>query len=85
MIESRHLGYITLSVFIFYIFIILTFSDLGYGKKLFIVSGFLIMVLVALGFELFSKTRKSKKKKYILYLSATILLGYLIVFVLKLV
>ena len=84
MIKSKNLGNIAVFVFVCYTFIVLTFSDLEYGKKLFIASGFLLMVLVALGFELFSKKRNNQKKRYILLLSSAVLLSYLIFFVSKL-
>jgi len=84
MIKSKNLGNIAVCVFILYIFIELTFTDLAYGKRLFIASGFLLMVLVALGFELFSNKIKNQKKRYILYLGGTILVGYVVFFVLKL-
>jgi len=84
MIKSKNLGNIAVCVFILYIFIELTFGDLGYGKKLFIASGFLLMVLVALSFEFFLLKIKNQKKRNILYLSGTILVGYVVFFVLKL-
>ena len=82
--NSKTLGHITLFVFALYIFYVLTFSDLGDFNKLFIASGFLFMVLVALGFELFSKKRNNQKKRYILFLSSAVLLSYSIYFVSKL-
>lgn len=82
--KTKNLGHIALFVFVCYIFFVLTFSDLGDFKKLFIAGGFLFMVLVALGFELFSKKRSNKRKRNTLYLSGLVLLAYVIFFVLKL-